>query len=625
MIWSLSFTGRVLPGPDRVSLARSARPGLLGLLLGALLAVSGPGRAAEPLDYDFKLIGVEGGLADLIRQSSALAQRRAPVPRTLAGLRSRLNGDADTIRKVLRSEGYYGHRILTRIDRTKDPVQVRVEILKGPAYTLKQVVIALPEGDYEALGEVREEMGLEIGSRAVASKIISAEQRLIQAFPEHGYPLAELKPRQVVVGHAERGVWVSYQVEPGPRLAFGELSFPDTAGVDESFLRRLVRWDEGTIYDDSKLETYRRDLSRTGLFGLVQADYGEPSDGKLPIAIKLNKVPRRTFALGASYSTTEGPGAEVSWEHRNLLRQAETFRVTVIGALIEQGVRVTFDKPHFRRLDQDLLLNTELFREDTDAFRALRATVGAFLARPLGGPWSGRFGLEVEAADVEDFSAVAAADLPPGEQPSTIDGSDFFVLGALPVSVSFDTTDSLLDPRDGVRFTLRTAPTGVTTGRQFGYFKNEILGSAYVPFDSAKRYVLALRAHLGSIAGVDTGSVPANRRFFAGGGGSIRGFNFQEVGPANAEGISTGGRSLAEAAIEFRWQAFGDFGIVPFVDIGNVYTEPVPQFTGLRAGIGLGLRYYTSFGPIRLDLATPLDRQPEDPPVQVYISIGQSF
>lgn len=152
-------------------------------------------------------------------------------------------------------------------------------------------------------------------------------------------------------------------------------------------------------------------------------------------------------------------------------------------------------------------------------------------------------------------------------------------------------------------------------------------GSAYYSLDAEHRYILAGRAKIGSLIGESRNSVPADKRFYAGGGSSIRGYPFQKVGPLDDNGDPIGGRSLLEVSGEFRARVWGNFGVVPFIDGGTVYNSVVPNLTDtVRWGAGLGLRYYTAIGPVRVDLATPLNpRKDVDDPIQFYISLGQSF
>ncbi len=192
----------------------------------------------------------------------------------------------------------------------------------------------------------------------------------------------------------------------------------------------------------------------------------------------------------------------------------------------------------------------------------------------------------------------------------------------MPISLTYDGSDNLLDPHRGFRLTGRASPELSFNGDIFGYMKLQAEASAYLPLGD--RVTLAGRGHVGTIAGAAQRDIAPTRRFYAGGGGSVRGYGFQAVGPQAADGTPTGGDSIVEASAEVRVR-FGDFGVVPFFDAGEVDTSLVPRFRNVRYGAGLGFRYYTGFGPVRIDVATPANPRPGDARVQFYVSIGQAF
>ena len=197
-----------------------------------------------------------------------------------------------------------------------------------------------------------------------------------------------------------------------------------------------------------------------------------------------------------------------------------------------------------------------------------------------------------------------------------------FYVAALPLQAGFDTSDDLLDPKTGFRINLRLSPeTALGAGSRF-YARGLLEGSYYQPLGDA--LVLAARARVGSIAGTTRAALPPSRRYYGGGGGSVRGFGYQQLGPRDPEGNPIGGRSVNEAAVEARYR-FGNFGIVGFVDVGQIYESSLPKFNDWRFGVGLGGRFYTNFGPMRIDIATPINRQPGEARVAVYVSLGQAF
>ncbi len=198
-----------------------------------------------------------------------------------------------------------------------------------------------------------------------------------------------------------------------------------------------------------------------------------------------------------------------------------------------------------------------------------------------------------------------------------------FYIGALPTNLVYDGSDDLLNPTRGFRLGGRLSPEVSLQGSVFGYARTQIDASAYQSV--TPKVVLAGRVRLGTILGAPRDAIAPSRRFYAGGGASVRGYGFQSIGPRDPNNDPIGGRSLTEFSIEARVRAFGNFGIVPFFDGGNIYTSPMPKLSDFRYGAGLGVRYYSNFGPIRVDVGTPINPQPGDSRVAVYVSLGQAF
>ena len=205
------------------------------------------------------------------------------------------------------------------------------------------------------------------------------------------------------------------------------------------------------------------------------------------------------------------------------------------------------------------------------------------------------------------------------------DGREVLLFG-LPVTLSRDATDSLLDPTRGHRLGFTVTPYFGTVERDVAFLAATAGGSAYLALDDAARYVLAGRGRVGSIVGAKLFEVPANKRFYAGGGGSVRGYEFQTAGPLDEDDDPIGGRSLVELSAEMRIKVTENIGVVPFFDAGTVFESSFPDaLDELFYAAGIGGRYYTGFGPIRLDVAFPLNKRERDDWFQFYVSIGQAF
>lgn len=271
---------------------------------------------------------------------------------------------------------------------------------------------------------------------------------------------------------------------------------------------------------------------------------------------------------------------------------------------------MTFRRPDFRLPEQDLFFDTIATRTNSTAYNELSVETKAGIQRPLGGDWTGSVAGSLEWASLKDQ-----------------EGTGTSSLVGLPLWLAYDNVNNRFNPTKGARLRLETTPYAGWFDQTVGFLVSELSGSTYIPLDSERRFVLAARAKVGSIVGQSRADIPANKRFYAGGGDSIRGYKFQEVGPIDDNNDPLGGRSLFETSVELRTRVWGNFGVAPFIDGGNVFDSSYPDFEQRpRWAAGVGLRYFTPIGPVRLDVAIPLNRRDDvDDPYQFYIALGEAF
>jgi translocation and assembly module TamA len=301
----------------------------------------------------------------------------------------------------------------------------------------------------------------------------------------------------------------------------------------------------------------------------------------------------------------------LGWEHRNLLGSGELFEILASVNDSIQSLDFIFRKPNFLRNDQQLVARTNLIGEETDAYESTSVKNAVKIERDLTESLTAGAGVGLDYLDVEEN----------GE-------SDTFVLLSFPLSLSLDTRDDILDPTRGFRVDFLPTPFIEAVGANANYLKYDLVGNTYLHVMDEKRLVVALRGRLGQILGAGSASVPATERFYAGGGGSVRGYPFQSLSPLDMdERDPAGGRSLVELSLEMRSRISERFGLVAFLDGGRAYESNTPDFDkGLFWGAGLGLRVYTPIGPVRLDVAFPLESlEHVDDAFQIYVSLGQSF
>lgn len=571
--------------------------------------------AAAQLAYDVAISGIEDdALRALVEQESLLLAGRDRPPASLLGLERRAEADAARIDEILRSRGYYAGEIEVEIDGEARPVRVRLAVAPGPLFRLEayKVTGLRPREAAEPLVIPLATLGVEIGQPARADAIVAAEGRLLRALAERGYPLAVLQDRRVEADFATNSVSVEVTVDTGPFARFGPARLEGLERVEVDFARRRIPWRPGEPFDLRRLEEARQRLLDTGLFSAVRLGPAEALDaqGRLPVTVTVTERPPRSIGGTVSYDTSQGPGLSVFWEHRNLFGDGQSVRTQAHYRPVLYGAGVEGRLRDVGAVDQDLLADASLRREEAEGFDVTAVTGGIRLRRPLGRLWNVSAGLRLER-ELEESDG---------------DTTDFNLL-SFPLRAARDSTDDPLDPTRGGRLVLQAEPFLGMAGTDVDFTRLELADSVYVALDDARRYVFAGWGRVGSILQAERDDIPADKRFYAGGGGSIRGFGYQLAGPVDADGDPVGGRSLLAGGMEVRGRFTDTIGGVAFVEAGSVYADQLPDLSErLFVGAGIGARYFSPIGPVRLDIAVPLNpRRGIDDDFQLYISVGQAF
>jgi translocation and assembly module TamA len=413
---------------------------------------------------------------------------------------------------------------------------------------------------------------------------------------------------------------VTYTLDPGPVQHFGPVTVEGLERLDPAYVEGRVRWQRGALYEAGKVEATRRALIESGLFSTVRitptADPDHPEDVRM--TIDATERLHRTIGVGLAYNTSQGPAARAFWENRNLFGNAESLRVAAEAGQQIAGFRANFRKPDFLTIDQDLLASAEIIDDTPVAYHSRRGVVLVGLERRFSPDLTAGIGLQGTKANV-----VPQAN--PNPMTAAAPTQHYSLIG-IPAYLKLDETDNLLNPTRGYRAQLSVTPAHTLSGPNLTFVSNLVSGSTYWGLGPDQRAILAGKLALASLDGAPLFPLPADQRIYAGGGGSIRPYGYQLAGPLDSGNKPIGGRSSLVLNLEARVKITENIGIVPFVDAGSYYESPVPQLgRTLLYGVGLGLRYYTGFGPLRVDLATPMHKRNGDSPIQIYISLGQAF
>ena len=569
--------------------------------------------AAEPgTPYEVSIEGpIEPEVRGLLEAVSNTVTLRKKPPVSLKMLMNRVTRDIPLLLKALKSQGLYSARVTHEIKAEARPIRIIFHIDPGPPYLLRSVDIRVL--DREAKIELPEisQLGLELEKPAKSKSILDADRMIIRSFKKQGFPFPRISERRVIVDHAIYSVSVTYRLQTGPHARFGKTEIKGLQSIDETFLLKKIPWNEGEQFNADLLKEAKNRLNATGLFATVTVRPGESVDkeGNIPVGIEVKERKHRTIKTGLGYQTDQGPGGRLSWEHRNFFGRGENLILTGNASGIAYGLEGRFKKPEFYRLDQALLLSMHLAEDDPDAFRSRNITAMAQVERTISKGLGVAAGVAYRISEIDQF----------GQE-------DRFGLISLPGHLNRDTSDQLLDPSRGDRLNLQLAPYYDTFGSDLAFFRGYGRYSRYLTLSKKPFLILATRAVFGAMGGAERDEIPADIRFYAGGSGTIRGYAYQTVGPLmGTEAI--GGRSLAGISTELRLKATEHIGFALFLDGGNAFEAPFPDFEEpFQWGAGGGFRYFTPVGPLRLDVGIPLNRRPEiDDSFQIYISLGQAF
>ena len=578
-------------------------------------------------------------LRDKMEAASSLLQLRKEAPDSLLALERRARLDKESAEQLLHAQGYYEGTAEFHIDTSGKKAQVVLRLVPGPRYVLGRAVVRyepepyVPEAfrngtrraQYSGLQgllgrEAREPVSpprfprhlrLEPGKPVTAEEMLEAVDRVSRYLRRQGYPIAKTADSRYTLDRELRTINAEIVVS--------------ASEVAEAYLRRLAYWrPDDERWNSRRVGNYGDRLRALGLFNNVtlkpaldewRRQSGPGKVASLPLDLSVEDAPFRSLAAEARYDTDTGFGVEAEWEHRNILGNGETLRLNLPVTTEKQGLVARFEKPAFLRSGQSLDAEASALHEDTDAYERRGLAGYAYLNRRVNRYWRVGVGVGGDGGQIAEDGH--------GMRLYSVIGPRF--------TVRRDSRDNKVSPREGTLGKILVSPVAGYYDTTFTALTGEAEWMGYyAPFHTRRgkpddRLVLATRLAAGMMAGVPLHAMPASMRYYAGGAGSVRGYSYQSLGPRNRKGDPLGGRSYQLVNLEARVKITDDVGLVPFLDGGMAYREQYPTLQDLHWGAGLGLRYYTPVGPLRLDVATPLNPVDGDPPVQFYISIGQSF
>ncbi len=589
-------------------------------------------QAADIQKYDFQIAGVSDDMRPTLEASAQLAALNGKGTVSSFALIERAREDVPRLQTALDSFGYYQNQVSITIDGKPldDPglpsalddapagsaVTVRAAVTPGPLYHIGKITLkgADPDGARQALNIAK-------GDPAVARDILDAQIALLNHLQEDGYALAKVDGPEATADDGDRTIDITYTLTPGKRVQIGAIRFQGLKEVNESFARQALSVHSGDLYRPSRIEQARQALAGLGVFSGVNVRAADKldADGRMPLTFDVQERRQHAVTLSGNYSTDLGVSLSVTWSHRNLFGNGEQLNLTAAGTglgtasaglgynLVAQYIQPWF----FEEPGQTLEFNLSGVKQQLDAYDQTAQTVAAYVRRKFSPLWSGSAGLSLMHDEVTQQGV----------------GRLYQLIG-LPVSVNYDSTGNaaaLTDPTHGLRAALTVTPTQSLGDSNLLFMPVQLGGSTYFDMSGDGRSVLALRALVATILGGSNLSVPPDQRLYAGGSGTVRGFDYQSIGPQFPDRRPVGAKSVDAATVEWRQRIGEDWGAALFVDAGQASAGGAPFSGTLRVGAGVGARYYTPIGAVRVDVAAPLNRMRGGNAFQLYIGLGQAF
>lgn len=612
-----------------------------------------PSAGSVAYEITFSGLDDDGKLEQNLKDASNSWRLRLESPETGVGLTRRVVADFPRLADALWASGYFNATVRASVAgvgvspdgrgveaaaaaaeryRNTALAPVRFEIDPGPLFKLRHVVVydARTNAPIDPALLSRKSLGQDPDDPARAAALRARKAEWVDELRAKSYPLAKVVSTRPVILHKEHVMDVAVTIDPGPRAGIGEVKLSGSPGLDPDVIRSFIYLEEGEPYSPRKLAETRRSIGRIEAIGGVRVEDGAHLDknGNLPILVETTERKRHALGVSAMFSNINGPALRAYWVDRNLFGGGERLRFDLEGGLAYYNnssaffafpplkssnligvAHVGFLKPALGGTRNDLLLDASAVRERTVYYWAAFGNFTGAIRHRFSDTASVQGGVEIEGGQYFDVWGL----------------HDYSLLG-FPLSGNYDSTDNALAPTRGVRLIGRVTPYVKALPHGVGMVESKGQASAYYALDEDAWYILAGRVAAGSIVGASVENIPASHRFFAGGGGSVRGYRYRSISPEYGFGFPAGGRSLFEASAEARIKVTQNIGVVPFLDVGAAFASPWPDFDStMRAAAGIGLRYYTGIGPIRVDLATPLNPRPVDSRLALFIGIGESF
>jgi outer membrane protein assembly complex protein YaeT len=536
-----------------------------------------------------------------------------------------LREDLERIETYYHSQGFYHARVeshdLTRLFGNE--VLIEIQVAEGPPMTVSAMTLAVdgePEGPWHS--ELLRVMPLHVGSRFTTPAYQDIEKAIVRYLSDWGHPKARVEMRARLDKSTNQAT-IFVEVSTGPVCFFGLIGLEGNQNVADQVIYREVTFSTGDRFNGSKIQDTQQRLFGLELFQFVDltVDNMEDNGTTLPVRILVKEAKKQTVRVGGGYGTEDKVRGQLQWEIRNFLGDGRRMQINAKASSIVQTVQGRFLQPYFLTSHSYLTVDGGIEKQIQVSFTNQKE----YLDPVFNYRWSDRLSSFI-GYDLEANRLLNVKIQPVVQGPQDQERENYFVSSLLQGN-AWERVDIPANPREGVRFFQTVEWATGALGSQVDYVKLILEGRGYLPL--SQYGVLAAKLRWGGIQTLEnTELIPIFKRFFAGGGDSVRGYPYQKLGPLDHYGNPIGGMTLVEGSLEWRFPLPKSFEGVLFTDFGNVFERSFEVlWNHLRYTAGCGIRYLTLVGPLRLDFGYQLN-PPEGNffnPYQFYFSVGQAF